>query len=97
MKTVNIGDLKNQLSAYLQYVKSGEDVIVRDRNCPIARITSYSPSAVSEEEQQLVASGEMKLAENEMDWSAFWASPSGKLSKKAAVQAVLDDRAERGR
>lgn len=72
-------------------------MIIRDRNCPIARITPYSPSTVSEEEQQLVASGAMKLAEVEMDWSAFWASPSGKLSKKAAIQSVLDDRAEGGR
>ena len=32
MKTVNIADLKNQLSAYLQLVRNGEEIIVRDRN-----------------------------------------------------------------
>ncbi len=31
MKTANIGTLKNQLSAYLKYVRSGEEVAVRDR------------------------------------------------------------------
>jgi hypothetical protein len=34
MRTVNIGVLKNQLSAYLRYVRNGEEVVVRDRNVP---------------------------------------------------------------
>ena len=38
MKTVNIGTLKNKLSAYLQDVRNGEEVIVQDRKKPIARI-----------------------------------------------------------
>src|SRR5580658_6714404 len=38
MRTVNIGELKNQLSAYLQYVRNGEEVVVKDRNTPVARI-----------------------------------------------------------
>jgi hypothetical protein len=33
MRTVNIGVLKNQLSAYLR-VRNGEEVVVRDRNVP---------------------------------------------------------------
>ena len=31
MRTVNIGELKNQLSGYLQYVKNGEEVVIRER------------------------------------------------------------------
>ena len=41
MKTVNIGELKNQLSGYLQYVKNGEEIVkngeeivIRDRSVP---------------------------------------------------------------
>ena len=61
MKTVNIADLKNQLSAYIQLVRNGEEVIVKDRNLPVARISPYALTDLSEDERQLVASGAMKL------------------------------------
>jgi antitoxin (DNA-binding transcriptional repressor) of toxin-antitoxin stability system len=38
MRTVNIRDLKAQLSAHIQLVKDGEEVLVWDRNKPVARI-----------------------------------------------------------
>jgi prevent-host-death family protein len=47
MRTVNIGELKNQLSAYLQYVRNGEEVIVRDRNTPVARILPIHADSLS--------------------------------------------------
>jgi prevent-host-death family protein len=47
MRTVNIGELKNQLSAYLQYVRNGEEVIVRGRNTPVARILPIHADSLS--------------------------------------------------
>jgi prevent-host-death family protein len=94
VKTVNIADLKNKLSAYLQYVKNGEEIIVRDRNLPIARIIPLSLVDVSEEERQLVASGAMRLPERSIDWEEFWSLPAGHVSRDLAVQAVVDERAE---
>ena len=38
MRTVNISDLKAQLSAHIQRVKDGEEVLICDRNKPVARI-----------------------------------------------------------
>ena len=38
MKKAGIADLKNNLSRYLDQVKSGESILVLDRNQPIARI-----------------------------------------------------------
>ena len=38
MKTVNIGDLKNNLSRYLSEVRQGRSVLIKDRNKLIARI-----------------------------------------------------------
>ena len=32
MQTVNIADLKNNLSAYLAKVQNGEELLVKDRN-----------------------------------------------------------------
>ena len=38
MKSVNITELKNRLKVYLNDVKAGEEILVRDRNQPVARI-----------------------------------------------------------
>ena len=99
MKTVNIADLKNRLSAYLQLVRNGEEVIVKDRNLPVARISPYRLKNLSDEERQLAASGVLKLPEKETTkwdkfWDEFWALPSANLSEEAAMRAVLEERAE---
>jgi len=95
MRTVNIGELKNRLSAYLQYVRAGEEVIVRDRNVPVARIVPYAAMSASEEEAYLVATGQLKLPEQEMDWEAFCARPRANVPHDIAVQAVIDSRGDR--
>src|SRR5271165_7176219 len=99
MKTVNIADLKNRLSAYLQLVRNGEEVIVKDRNLAVARISPYRLKNLSDEERQLAASGVLKLPEKETTkwdkfWDEFWALPSANLSEEAAMRAVLEERAE---
>jgi prevent-host-death family protein len=38
MKKAGIADLKNNLSRYLDQVKSGESILVLDRNQPVAQI-----------------------------------------------------------
>lgn len=95
MRTVNIGDLKNQLSAYLQYVKSGEEIIVRDRNTPVARILPFDLTQASEEEALLVASGAMKMPEQEIDWKAFRSIQKGSVSGQSATRAALESRGDR--
>ncbi len=41
MKSVKIGELKNKLSSYLRLVRKGAQIIVMDREHPIARITPF--------------------------------------------------------
>ncbi len=38
MKIANIAELKNRLSEFLSYVEQGEEIEVRKRNIPIARV-----------------------------------------------------------
>lgn len=96
MRTVNIGELKNQLSAYLQYVRAGEEVVVRDRNQPVARILPFQGTgSAADEEKQLVASGAMKLPEKAPDWDSFFSLPKGKVAHKAAVRAAVESRGDR--
>ena len=95
MKTVNIGKLKNQLSAYLRYVRSGEEVVVRDRGVPVARILPLHAASASDEEERLVASGAMKLPPQEMDWKLFFSLPKGNVSRKVAVDHAIESRGDR--
>ena len=40
MRTAKISELKANLSAHIRYVKRGHDVLILDRNTPVARLTS---------------------------------------------------------
>jgi len=42
MKTVKIAELKDRLSEYLRVVASGSELVVTDRNRPVARILPIS-------------------------------------------------------
>ena len=95
MKTVNIGTLKNELSAYLRYVRKGEQVIVRDRDVPVARIVPFRTANLTAEEEDLAARGILKLPEEEMDWDAFLALPRPKVSGSALNEAVRWAKGER--
>jgi prevent-host-death family protein len=57
MKRVNISVLKAQLSAHIQLVRKGEEVLVCDRNKPVARIIPCSSKNYAEQQQRLVARG----------------------------------------
>ncbi len=91
MRTVNIGVLRNQLSAYLQIVRKGEEVIVRDRDVPVARILPIQPQPeLDPEEARLVAAGILRLPKNPkpIDWKAFWALPRPTVSDEAVKEAI---------
>lgn len=99
MKTVQIGDLKNHLSAHLRDVRRGEEIIVRDRNEPVARIIPYVPESIEEQEKLLIARGILRPPKNppkdrQKFWEEFWAMPSADLDNKAAKRAILEEREE---
>lgn len=57
MRSVNIGDLKARLSAHIQFVRDGEELLVCDRNKPVARIVPCSADDAPERERRLIARG----------------------------------------
>ena len=58
MRTVKIGELKAKLSAHIQFVKNGEEVLIFDRNTPVARLVSVAPvEEYSARERRLIAKG----------------------------------------
>lgn len=94
MRTVNIGELKDQLSGYLKYVKNGEEIVIKDRNVPVARILPFRQRQGWDQEAQLVASGALKMPEEEMDWNQFFLSSAGNVSREVAVETAIDSRGD---
>jgi prevent-host-death family protein len=41
MRSVNIAKLKNQLSKYVTFAKAGEEIIIRDRSLPVAKLVPF--------------------------------------------------------
>jgi prevent-host-death family protein len=95
MRTVNIGELKNQLSGYLQHVRNGEEIVIRDRSVPVARIVPFRQDTGWERESELVASGAMKMPEQEMDWDLFFRERAGDVPHETAVRAAIESRGDR--
>jgi prevent-host-death family protein len=95
MKTANIAELKNNLSNYLLSVKRGEEVLISDRNVPIAKIVPLkNTDDFTAEELALASAGVLKLPESTESIESFLKEPRPNLSGKIAIQAILDERDE---
>jgi prevent-host-death family protein len=92
MRSVNVAELKNRLSKYLTFAKGGEEIIIRDRNLPVAKLVPFSPGDGTEEELLLVAAGKMRLPEKPVDLAKALRIPIGKYLDRAGTQALLEDR-----
>jgi prevent-host-death family protein len=92
MRSVNVAELKNQLSKYLKFAKQGEEVIIRDRNLPVAKLVPFLAEDADDEELILVAAGKMRLPKARLDLRKLWEIPTGSVKGNNAIQAVLDDR-----
>ena len=92
MKSVNIAELKNRLSGYLNDVKAGEEILVRDRNQPVARIVPLSRSEDEDDELLALASqGKLRLGAGSLEES-FWQMPAPRVSAAALCRAVEQER-----
>jgi len=77
MRAVNLGDLKNNLSRYLSAVRRGEELVVRDRNKPIARIIPFAEGEPDESElEELVSLGLARPPRTKDPLpKSFWSEP----------------------
>jgi prevent-host-death family protein len=92
MRSVNVAELKNRLSKYLTFAKGGEEIIIRDRNLPVAKLVPFSPEEGTEEELLFVAAGKMRLPDRPVDLEKVLRIPTGKHLGRAGTQALLEDR-----
>jgi prevent-host-death family protein len=94
MKAVNIAELKNRLSAYLNEVKAGQEILVRDRNVPIARIVPLRVEEYETERLRLAAEGRIRLGSGEPIEDSFWRMPAPKLSMDDIRRVIDEERGE---
>ena len=94
MRSANIADLRDHLTQYLREVRAGQEIVVRDRQRPIAKIVPLSVDGDEPEEAALVASGLMRKAERALP-RRFWSGRRAAVSARAAASAVSQDREER--
>ncbi len=66
MEAVNVAELKNRLSHYLRMVKDGEEIVIRDRGNPIAKITRIRTEDHEASDLALIAAGKMREAKVKM-------------------------------
>jgi len=88
MKTVGIRELKENLSQYLNSIKSGERIIVTDRKKEVAVISPYKMESVEEKALIMVRKGAA-------DWSGGkpkGMNPKIKVGKARVSEAVIEDR-----
>lgn len=95
MRTVNISDLKAQLSAHIQLVKGGEEVLVCDRNKPVARIVPCRLADYTEQEQRLAARGVLTLPLKKRPSNVSWPQPPGKVSDEVMEKVLREERENR--
>ena len=90
MRSANIADLRNRLTQYLREVRAGEEIVVRDRQRPIAKIVPFS---VDDEGESLVAAGLMRRGSGAIPPS-FWNARRPRLPRRVASASVSVDRDE---
>ncbi len=95
MKAVNISDLKARLSAHIQIVRDGEEVLVCDRNRPVARIVPCRLADYSEQEQRLVARGVLAPPLKKRPASVSWPEPPGNVPDDVMEQVWREERESR--
>lgn len=94
MRSVNIAELKNRLSTYLERVREGEEIIIRDRRKPIAKIVPLASDDWEAEEQALIAAGVMRPAARPLT-DAFLKRPLPRLPARRVGSALRWARGDR--
>jgi len=95
MRSVNIGELKARLSAHLRRVRGGEEVLVCDRNRPVARIVPCRLEDQPERERQLIARGVLTPPLKKRSTPVSWPQPPGVVPDEVVDQVWREERENR--
>jgi prevent-host-death family protein len=94
MPRASISELKAKLSAFLDMVREGEEVIVTDRGRPIARLAPLVEEAQGESRDEwLIRTGRMIPAKGTLP-ADFWSRERVQDPEGHLLKALLDERDE---
>jgi antitoxin (DNA-binding transcriptional repressor) of toxin-antitoxin stability system len=95
-RAVNIGDLKNHLSAYLARVRGGEEILVRDRDVPFARIVPLRGGASDGDAELMLLAGQGKVRlPDEGLPASFWRKRAPRVADAVLLDALRAEREDR--
>jgi antitoxin (DNA-binding transcriptional repressor) of toxin-antitoxin stability system len=93
MKAVNVAELETHLSFYLDEVKAGEEIEIREHEQPIAFIVPASRDVQDDELLALAAQGKIRLGKGPID-DSFWDLPAPEVPMDVLLRAVKEERDE---
>jgi prevent-host-death family protein len=92
MKTAAVAELKARLSRYLRRVKAGEEILVTERNVPVARLTPVAAASGGLEAlRDLERQGLVRLGTGKLP-KGFWKLRRGRDTHALIRRAVTDER-----
>ncbi len=92
MKTAAVSELKARLSKYLNWAKSGEEVLITDRGNPVARLMPITRTkAVRETMASMEKRGLIRLGSGNLP-KDFWSMARGEDKKGSVLRALLEER-----
>jgi prevent-host-death family protein len=94
MQTVNVGELKNGLNRYLENVKRGEEIEIREHNRPIAKLVPLIENDYENEEAELMALGLLSPPKLSKLPDSFWDDELPDINLETVVKVITDERKE---
>jgi prevent-host-death family protein len=89
MRTAKISELKAKLSAHIEFVKNGEEVLILDRNKPVAKLVSAGPfEEYGERERRLFAKGTLTPPRKPRVLGKKWPTPPGPMIPREVVEQM---------
>jgi prevent-host-death family protein len=96
-QSVNLTELKENLSHYLKEVRAGREVLIGNRNRPFAKLVPLTPLNEDDELEahlvKLATEGKARLPLAPLP-PEFWEEPGADVPLEALVAAVRADRDE---
>lgn len=94
MTTTSISDLKARLSAYLDIVRQGDEVLVTDRGRVIARLSPVTGELMEDSRREvLLRSGRLTPPTSALP-KDFWKKTHPRDAKGRSLAALLAERSE---
>ena len=94
MKTAAVSELKAKLSAYLNQVKAGGEVLITDRGKPVARLVPIPRAKATKESlTRMEREGLIRLGSGPLP-KEFWSLPRSQDPEGLVLKALFAEREE---